>query len=76
MERTDVINVSASMEHELQGQQYICTVTSKTNGKREFVYRVTKCPLFLSLTFHYFYIRDCAIIIRGLLGGMLGMVEV
>ena len=45
------------MEHELQGQQYICTVTSKTSGKREFVYRLTKFPLFLSLTVHYFYIK-------------------
>ena len=57
MERTDVINVSASMEHELQ--------------EREFVYRVTTFSLFLSLTVHYFYIRNCAIIIRRWGGGGL-----
>ena len=34
-----------------------CRVTFSTNGKREFVYRVTKFSLFLSLTVHYFYIK-------------------
>ena len=53
MERTDIRNASASTEHELQEQR----VTSTTNGKRKFVYRVTKFLLFLSLTVQYFYIK-------------------